>query len=41
MKLFKSLPFRLLLGIVLGMLLGLVLPESVMVVVVTVKYILG
>ena len=41
MKLFKSLPFRLLLGIVIGMLLGLVLPESVMVVVVTVKYILG
>jgi Na+/H+-dicarboxylate symporter len=41
MKLFKSLPFRLLLGIVIGILLGLVLPESVMVVVVTVKYILG
>ena len=41
MQLFKSLPFRLLLGIVIGMLLGLVLPESVMVVVVTVKYILG
>ena len=41
MKLFKSLPFRLLLGIVIGMLLGLVLPESVMVVVVTVKYVLG
>ena len=41
MKLFKSLPFRLLLGIVIGMLLGLVLPESVMVVVVPVKYILG
>ena len=41
MKIMKSLPFRLLLGIVIGMLLGLVLPESVMVVVVTVKYILG
>ena len=41
MKLFKSLPFRLLLGIVIGMLLGLVLPESAMVVVVTVKYVLG
>ena len=41
MKLFKSLPFRLLLGIVLGMLLGLVFPEKVMVVIVTVKYILG
>ena len=41
MNLFKSLPFRLLLGIALGMLLGLIFPESVMVVVVTVKYILG
>ena len=41
MKLFKSLPFRLLLGIVLGILLGLVFPRNVMVVVVTVKYILG
>ncbi len=41
MKLFKSLPFRLLLGIVIGILLGLVLPESAMVIVVTVKYILG
>ena len=41
MKLFKSLPFRLLLGIVIGILLGLVLPQSAMVVVVTVKYILG
>ena len=41
MKLFKSLPFRLLLGIAVGILLGLVLPQSVMVVVVTVKYILG
>ena len=41
MKLFKSLPFRLLLGIVVGMLLGLVLPKSAMVVVVTLKYIMG
>ena len=41
MKIFKSLPFRLLLAIVLGMLLGLVLPREAMVVVVTVKYILG
>ena len=41
MKLFKILPFRLLLGIVIGILLGLVLPQSAMVVVVTVKYILG
>ncbi len=41
MKFLKSLPARLLLGIVLGILLGLVLPRGVMVVVVTVKYILG
>ena len=41
MKVFKSLPFRLLLAIMLGMLLGLVLPREAMVVVVTVKYILG
>lgn len=41
MNFFKSLPFRLLLGIALGIALGLVLPGSAMVVVVTVKYILG
>ena len=41
MNLFKSLPFRLLLGIVLGLILGLFLPVNVMVVIVTVKYILG
>ena len=41
MKVLKSLPFRLLLGIVAGILLGLVLPESVMVVIVTIKYIMG
>ena len=41
MKFFKSLPVRLLLAIVLGILLGQVLPQSAMVVVVTVKYILG
>ena len=41
MKVFKSLPARLLLGIVLGIALGLVLPESVMTVVVTLKYIIG
>ncbi len=41
MKLLKSLPARLLLGIVLGILLGLVLPQGAMTVVVTVKYILG
>ena len=41
MKLLKSLPARLLLGILAGVLLGLVLPESAMTLVVTVKYILG
>ena len=41
MKAFKSLPARLLLGIVLGIALGLVLPESVMTIVVTLKYIMG
>ncbi len=41
MKLFKSLPARLLLGILLGIVLGLILPAEVMTVVVTLKYILG
>ncbi|MBQ1406951.1 MAG: dicarboxylate/amino acid:cation symporter [Eubacterium sp.] len=41
MKIFKSLPARLLLGIVIGILAGFVLPEGAMVVVVTIKYILG
>ena len=41
MKILKSLPARLLLGIIAGILLGLILPRGVMVVVVTVKYILG
>ena len=41
MKFFKSLPARLLLAIVLGILLGLVLPREAMIIVVTVKYILG
>lgn len=40
-KLFSSLPFRLLLGIVVGVLLGLIVGEGVMKVVVTIKYILG
>jgi len=40
-KLFDSLPFRLLLGIFVGVVLGLVFPESVMKVVVTLQYILG
>ena len=41
MKVLKSLPARLLIAIVAGILLGLVLPESVMTVVVTLKYIMG
>lgn len=41
MKLLKSLPARLVLGIVIGILAGLVLPEDIMVIVVTVKYILS
>ena len=40
-KLFSSLPFRLLLGIFVGVLCGLVFPESVMKVIVTLKYIMG
>ncbi len=40
-KLFSSLPARLLLAIAVGIVLGLVLPESVMQVVVTLKYIMG
>ncbi len=41
MKVLKSLPFRLLLAILLGIVLGLILPRGAMVVVVTLKYILG
>ena len=41
MKFFKSLPARLLLAILIGILAGLVLPRGAMVVVVTAKYILG
>lgn len=40
-KIWKSLPFRLVLGVVLGILVGLVANETVMNVVVTVKYVLG
>ena len=40
-KLWGSLPFRLLLGVVLGILLGQVAGVSVMNVVVTVKYVIG
>ena len=41
MKILKSLPARLLLAIVIGILAGLVLPRGAMVVVVTAKYIMG
>ena len=40
-KLWKSLPFRLLLGVVVGILAGLVANTAVMNVVVTFKYVLG
>lgn len=40
-KLFKSLPFRLLLGVIVGMLVGLVANEAFMNVIVTVKYVMG
>ena len=40
-KLFGNLPFRLLLGIVIGILFGLVFNEGVMKVIVTLKYIMG
>ena len=40
-KLFGSLPFRLILGIFIGILCGLVFPESVMKVIVTLQYIMG
>ena len=40
-KLFDNLPFRLLLGIIIGVILGQVFPESVMKVVVTFQYIMG
>ena len=40
-KLFGNLPFRLLLGIVIGILFGLVFHEGVMKVIVTLKYIMG
>ena len=40
-KIFKSLPFKLLLGVVVGILLGLVANEAVMNVVVTIKQVLG
>ena len=41
MKLFKSLPFKLLLGLIAGIVIGLVANESLMQVIVTVKYVIG
>ena len=41
LSLLKSLPVRLLLSIVLGILAGMVFPEALMVVVITVKYFLN
>ena len=41
MKMLKSLPVRLLIGIVAGIILGLVLPEKAMTAVVTLRYIFG
>ena len=40
-KLWNSLPFRLLLGVVVGIIIGLIANESFMNVIVTVKYVLG
>ena len=40
-KLFNSLPFRLLLGILVGIILGQIFNESTMGVVVTLQYIMG
>ena len=40
-KLFGSLPFRLLLGIAVGIVCGLIFPESLMKLIVTLKYIMG
>ena len=40
-KIFSSLPFRLILGIAVGIICGLVFPESVMKVIVTLQYIMG
>ena len=41
MKILKSLPAKLLIGLLLGMVVGLFAPEGLMTVVVTVKYVLG
>ena len=41
MKFLKSLPGKLLIGIVVGIIFGLFLPENVMTIVVTLKYVLN
>ncbi|MCD8122546.1 MAG: dicarboxylate/amino acid:cation symporter [Clostridiales bacterium] len=41
MKLLKSLPAKLVIGLVIGIIVGLYAPESLMTVIVTIKYILG
>ena len=41
MKIFKSLPAKLIIGIVIGVILGLAVPESIMTIIVPVKNILG
>ena len=41
MKILKSLPAKLLIGLALGMVVGLLAPEGLMTIIVTVKYVLG
>ena len=41
MKILKSLPAKLLLGLIVGILVGLAAPESLMTVIVTLKYVMG
>lgn len=41
MKLLKSLPAKLLLGLIIGMIIGLVAPAGLMTIIVTLKYIMG
>ena len=40
-KILKSLPFQLLLGVIIGIVLGLISNEAVMNVIVTIKFVLG
>ena len=41
MKILKSLPAKLLLGLIIGMIIGLVAPAGLMTVIVTLKYVMG